>query len=830
MPAPSPGDLFLDLEGDPFAGAAGLEYLLGFAEVGSNAEPSYHSRWALDAESERSAFEWLVDEIEIRRRAYPDLHVFHFTAYEPTALKRLMGRYATREEEVDRFLRAGLFVDLYSIVRQAVRAGVERYSLKELEPLYGFERAVLLRQASRALRAVEGELELRRHSELDPELRKTVADYNRDDCLSLIALRRWLEALRPRTFDDGSEIPRPILREGDPSERLDERLERIRSLAGRLLEGVAADPEMRDEEQQGRWLSAHLLEWHRRENKVVFWEKLRLSELDDEARLEEPAAVAGLCLVKRDGGTALCPIDRYRFPPQEVEIREDDLFADADTPVGKLVELDTFAGTLSVKKRKDRRDFHPTSLFGFAQVPTGVLEQSLERLGGWIADHGIDAAGDHRAARDLLLRTPPRGAAQEGSPLRRPGEKPLDAACRLILELDGGVLPVQGPPGSGKTFTAARMIVELVRSGRRVGVTANSHQVIRNLLTKAAEAAREVGVPCRCVHRPSQQRPAVALEAGDDAIDAIGTIDDYGEMSEAIGTGAIAGGVAWMWAREDFAGAVDVLFVDEAGQMSLANVLAIAQAARNLVLVGDPRQLEQPLRGSHPPGVEVSALEHLLDGAPTVAGDRGLFLDETWRLHPSICKFTSEQFYECRLRSREGLERQAFCAAPPFDRSGLYYLPVEHEGNQSRSIEEAERIAALVGGWVKGGASWIDSEGERRRLTLEDLLIVAPYNAQVAAISERLPGSKVGTVDKFQGQQAPVVIYSMTTSSPEDAPRGMGFLFSRNRLNVATSRARCACVLVANPRLFEADCRTPSQMRLANALCRYRELALEVNP
>ena len=274
---------------------------------------------------------------------------------------------------------------------------------------------------------------------------------------------------------------------------------------------------------------------------------------------------------------------------------------------------------------------------------------------------------------------------------------------------------------------------------------------------------------------------------------------------------------------------MDVLFVDEAAQMSLANVLAISHAAPNLVLLGDPQQLDQPTQGTHPDGTGVSALSHLLGERQTIEAEQGLFLEETWRLHPDICAFTSEVFYEERLASRARLDRQRLIAKGPLSGTGLRLAPVAHRGNQSSSDEEVEAVASLVNGLVKGGSRWVDKDGRERRITLEDILIIAPYNAQVFKVQERLPsGARVGTVDKFQGQEAPVVIYTMATSTPADAPHGMEFLYSLNRLNVATSRARCVCVLVASPDLFSPECRTPRHMRLANAFCRYRELATEV--
>jgi len=201
----------------------------------------------------------------------------------------------------------------------------------------------------------------------------------------------------------------------------------------------------------------------------------------------------------------------------------------------------------------------------------------------------------------------------------------------------------------------------------------------------------------------------------------------------------------------------------------------------------------------------------------------------TWRLHPSICRFTSDVYYEGRLNPLPGLQNQAIRGQTRFAGSGLFYVPVEHAANQNRSFEEVGAIQQVVGELLRPGVEWVDRHGTARRLTADDILIVAPYNAQVAALNNVLPaGVRVGTVDKFQGQEAPVVIYSMASSSAEDAPRGMTFLYDPHRLNVATSRARCVCILVASPRLFEPDCRTPEQMRLANGLCRYRELAAEV--
>jgi uncharacterized protein len=443
------------------------------------------------------------------------------------------------------------------------------------------------------------------------------------------------------------------------------------------------------------------------------------------------------------------------------------------------------------------------------------MQLSLVRLAQYVIAHGMEGEGDYAAARSLLLRLPPQIAGD--APLRAEGETTLDAALRIAPILAPGGLPLQGPPGAGKTYTGANMICTLAQAGKKIGIVANSHAVIRNLLDAVIETADERGIDLTCVQKPKgKEEDEPRLRMAGKAADLFAALHDGC---------SVAGGTAWLWAAPEAFQSVDVLFVDEAAQMSLANVLAVSQAAPLVVLLGDPQQLDQPMQGSHPEGTDVSALHHLLNGAQTIAPEQGLFLDTTWRLHPLICEFTSELFYEGKLGARDGLELQVLAAAQSLDGSGLRFLAVGHEGNSNCAPEEANAIAALVNGLLANGARWTDRYGVERALTLPEILIIAPYNAQVLEIQKQLPDARVGTVDKFQGQEAPLEIYSLASSSPGDAPRGMEFLYSLHRLYVATSRARCVSVMVGSPRVFEAECRTPRQMQLANAFCRFLEKA-----
>ena len=650
LPEPSPGDIFFDIEGDPFVGPGGLEYLFGYVAADDCGEQRYAGLWGLSPADEKRNFETLVDGLMARWANHPGMHVYHFALYEPSALKRLMGRYGTSEDEIDQILRAKLFVDLYRVVRGALRASVESYSINELEKFFDYEREVNLRDANSALYGIAVPLELGDPDSIDHEHKETVEAYNRDDCFSTRHLRDWLEEIRSALIDDGKAIRRPDPSDAQASESLTERQEMIAELASRIAGDVPVSEEDRDGEQQARWVLANILDWHRREDKAVWWEYFRLSELTVEELLDERDSLGGLKFLGEAGGTARAPVHRYSFPVQETSLRGGEgLKSCGGDDLGRLDAVDSQNRTIDIKKRGTMSDVHPEAVFAHDIVPTKTLREALVQIGKHVAESGIEGEGAYRVARSLILREPPR---LDGEQVRRPGETALDAALRIVRRPDFGVLPIQGPPGSGKTYTGGRLICELVRSGARVGVVANSHKVIVNLLEAAMEAADEQGIELRAVRKPGGSDN----EPEDSRIIKATTYPKF--FGNLAGDCRIGAGTAWLWSRHEAENNVDVLFVDEAAQMSLANVLAISHAAPNMVLLGDPQQLDQPMQGTHPDGTAVSAFEHLLGGRRTIEPSRGLFLEETWRLNPEICRFTSEAFYEGKLQSRPGLDGQ----------------------------------------------------------------------------------------------------------------------------------------------------------------------------
>jgi predicted RecB family nuclease len=769
LPEPNEGDIWLDLEGDPwYEPARGLEYLLGWVWLDDDGEPRYDCIWSLDRAQEKAGFERLIDLIRERRARFPGMHVYHYAPYERTALQRLMGEHGTREDELDDLLRGEVLVDLFRVTRQALRLAVPSYSIKEVEAFYGFQRGEEMAGGGSAVVAFEEWLEARADHILE-EIRA----YNEDDCRSLYELHRWLLRLRPAEAE--WRVP-PEARE--VAEETKERLEEFARVEAELLADAS--------EGSPRWLLAQLLEYHRREEKPQWWEYFHHKGLDPEELIEDTDTIGGLELVGEPVEVAKSLEYTFRFPPQEHKIGG--AAVDPATEARYAVRVDDELGRVVLRRSVEKKDEPlPAALIPSTPLPTWVQRDAVLRF----------AKGRPRypALVEILERRPPR--AELGGSLN-------DAAASL----DGSYLFVQGPPGSGKTWLGTRMALELMRRGQRVGVTSLSHKAIHKFLRDLEDAAVEAGVSFRGRKKASGD-PDTEYE--DEFVDWVGANDEMLDPEL-----QLIAGTSFLFSRSELDGHVDTLFVDEAGQVSLADVLAVGCSARNVVLLGDPNQLAQVSQGSHPPGASASVLQHLLGDDETLRPGMGWFLDQTWRMRPEVNAFVSATFYDGRLEPASVCSERSVA-----DGNGIRFMPVPHEGNRTQGPEEAEAVAAEVARLV--GSAYSEGGGTRP-LRYEDVIVVAPYNAHVRCLREKLPPAvAVGTVDKFQGQQAPVVFYAMGSSSSEDVPRGLDFLFSRNRLNVAVSRAQCLAYLVCSPRLLDANCKTVEQMRLANALCRLVE-------
>ncbi len=804
LPPASKLDVFFDMEGYPFVDG-GLEYLFGASHV-ERGKPVFADWWAHDEREERAAFEAFIDWAYARWREDPTAHIYHYASYEVTALRRLMGRYGTREEEVDRLLRHDVFVDLYTVVRQGLVVGAPSYSIKDIEALYRPAREGGVTTAGGSIVAYQRWLESGqpRDWQSSPTL-KEIRDYNRDDCESLRLLADWL---RERQAESGiAYAPAAAAPAEEPA--LSERAQELRDVAT-AIHAAKAD----GEDRRVADLLGHLVEFHRREAKPTWWAMFDRQTQDEEQLAEDLDCLAGLERVKKAPQREKQSwIYAYRFDPdQDTKIDEGDSCLIAESLGGPVhvVSLDREKGVAMLKisgralGRIDGGMPERLSLIPGGPVSAGVIEESIER----VAAAWLDRRELPRALEDFLLRRPPRIRGHRGGPLQREGETTLDAAFRLAPLMQETTLSIQGPPGTGKTHTAARVILGLLRDGARIGIASNSHKAILNLMGACVEAN---GGPLACVKVGGPEddpffeaNPAARLMASANAVTALGGC-------------RLFGGTAWFYSREDVVSAFDYLFVDEAGQVSVANLVGMAPAARNIILLGDQMQLAQPIQGSHPGESGLSTLDYLLQEHATIPVELGLFLGTTHRLHPRICRFISGAVYEDRLVASEKCARRAVDGPIP---AGIVFVPVLHEGNTQGSDEEVQAIERLFEDLR--GRGHADDEGRLAgKLGTSGILVVAPYNMQVRKLAGALPaGSRVGSVDKFQGQQAPVVILSMCASEASTSPRGMEFLFDPNRLNVAISRAQCLAYVVGNPALANAPCGSLKQMRLANLFCR----------
>jgi uncharacterized protein len=756
-----------------------------------------------------------------RRTGDPAMHIYHYGALDSAALKRMSGEYATREKEIDDFLRGGVFVDLFTVVRQAMRISQPSYGLKKVEAFYFNREEEGVFEKGGPILAYEEWLQ-----EQDPAMLTVIENYNREDCFSTIELRTWLVRLRAEAERQyGAELPwmEPPTGQEQTADAIDLAMQ-ADALSAALLSTVPEGLIAATDDQKARWLLAHLIHYHRREARPAWWWYFDRLKMSPEELVEDGESIG--CL---DFDPNIAPysvkqsiVYTYRFPPQEhkIALRDHPINPATKAPAGTVVSVDDAAGTIELKRGKSSVGPHPRALIPEGPLDIKALRQAIRRLGQSFLDHGFDRS-PYRACSDILLQRVPRlrGVAS-GSPLH--GEHVDEQLVkRLVSSLDHSYLFIQGPPGSGKTYHGARAIVDLLRAKKRVGVASNSHKAIHNLLDEVEKVAREERVSFVGLKKCSADNPETKFDSAH--ISSSDDIDDFTDPAV-----QLIAGTAWLFAHDHLDQTLDYVFIDEAGQVSVANALAIAGAAHNVVLLGDPLQLAQVSQATHPGKSGASVLEHLLGDAATIPRDRGVFLERTWRMHPDVCRFVSEVVYESRLEAAPGCERQRVTSRGLCG-TGLRFIPIDHDGNSQSSREEAERIGEEIGKLLDGGTV-MNCRGEPRQLRETDIMVVAPYNAQVRCVTEVLRNRgfgdvPVGTVDKFQGREAEVVFFTMATSSGDDLPRDINFLFSRNRLNVAISRGRCLAVVLASPRLLDVACHTPEQMQLVNALCMFVEMA-----
>jgi len=817
LPLDHPADVFFDMEGYPLM-AGGLEYLFGVCtRTGQPGVWDFTDWWAHDREQEKHAFEGYVDWVFTRWQANPGMHIYHYAAYEVAAVRRLSTYHDTRQDEVDELLRNEVFVDLYQTVRHGLRIGEDSYSIKSIERLYRPKRITKVATAADSIVQYARWIESNEPEEWKKSpILKGIRDYNEDDCKSTAELLHWLRqvAVDHKIVAVHSASASSL---ATPPKQLPPEIVARLDTAAKLRKGKDAVSVA----------LADLIDFHRREEKPMWWRMFDRAAATSDVLRDDPACIDGVQATGSPIPDKQSFVQSYRFDPvQECKLAAGDksrvMFTHNLEAKFTLSALDVSAGTLELKIGK--KGLHE-KLAGAFPARGSLLPDE------YVSAKPIQEALAEVASRHLTSALPPSVAALVNRVpptrmLKQDDESTTQAAIRVANSMTGGCLVIQGPPGTGKTFTASQVILSLLIAGKKIGVASNSHKAVVNLLMACGDAARETG------------RSLWGIKVGGEAEGPLFSsnlslkyVKDTGEARGAY-TEGIVGGTAWLFTRPEWEGVLDFLFIDEAGQVALANVVAMARCAENLVLLGDQMQLEQPVQGAHPGDAGLSALQYALKDTdvsrpdlpvfhPVVPADYGLFLGESRRMHPSVCRFISESIYEKGLISHPDCARQKITGGNGLitRESGIVFSGVEHDGNVQQSDEEVERVKAIYD--ALRGCLYMAKDGTTRPLALNDFLFIAPYNAQVRALQAALPqGARIGSVDKFQGQEAPVCVLSLCSSYGEYGSRGLAFILDRNRINVAISRAQCLAVIVADPRIALAIPGTLDEMRLINLFCK----------
>lgn len=813
LPPSSHSDICFDMEGYPHV-EGGLEYLFGVIYKDRDTL-AYKDWWGHNPLEEKLAFEGFIDWAHTRWKNDPTLHIYHYGDYEVSALRRLMGRHGTRERELDQLLRAEVFVNLFSIVRQSLRIGEPGYSLKNVERLYKEARTGDVATAVDSIVQYQKWLTEQAGADwLGSKILSDIRSYNREDCESTWQLSIWLRNLQRE--GQNSFLPKPPKPEGESQAAIAR--DEVGAFSQELLAELPEDSAQFTEQQKLQELLAHLLVFHWREAKPVFWAKYDRVAMTADEIIDDVNCLGGLARTNKPKEPRKRSFAyEYQFDPnQDTKLSEGDkCFAQDLSFKCEIASLNTESGLVSIKLGPSQPQPPPSqlNLIPDEYVSGDKIARSIfETVTDWRSTGKLP-----RAIEDFLSRRRPRIKNNTEGLILPEGLDLVAGAIDVISNLDATTLCIQGPPGSGKTYTAAQAILELLRHGKRIGVSSNSHKAIAKLINTVATEAKIRGIRFKGAKVQSDKDEFLV----DDT-----SVKPFEKIQEAIASGyQLIGGTAWAFSDENAAGHFDYLFVDEAGQVSIANLVGMARSTTDIVLIGDQMQLNQPIKGTHPMDSGQSTLEYLLQQHQTIPDDFGIFLGLSRRMHPDVCEFISGAVYEDRLKSSPDTEKRILLRPEVVSGkskitkpTGIIYIPVQHEGNSQGSSEEVEVVAALVQELLACQVKGLDNQA--RPIQLKDILIVAPFNMQVRKLQQRLKGAQIGSIDKFQGQEAPVVIVSMCSSSGDVSPRGIEFLFNKNRLNVAISRAQTLAIVVGSPTLARTKCSKVEQMELVNLFCR----------
>ena len=806
LPKENEGDIFYDIEGFPQSDKRPFEYLHGIFYLNEKKQEykSFTVKKYQQSEEKR-IFEELIHFLKKHFDKYPDAFIYHYNDYEKRALKDLSNEYSSTFPEgvnlIDKLLRQEKFIDLYRVVEQCMQTSEKDLSLKTIEKFYREERNAKIKNADDSIRLFDDWCATN-----DQKTMKDIMSYNEEDTVSTYDLRKFLLEHKPDNIPDFSQ--------SDEEKDMNSEFKDFEKKEIDLINQLEKKRNKENTKIVDDLIS--LVGFHRREAKPDIWAYYDRMGKSPEELEDDPECIGNCVLIKEIAEeNPKRKRFKYKFNDQNFKIKEgtyaSDIFEKGIGKIEKIEELDENENfiEISIEKRKlALRDGMPkiANLGPPSSPKTGVISAALYKF---IEDFSNNKKTKYKCIEDFLKNNyPDIKSLKSGEAIIDYSKDIIDESTNAVKKLNSSFLLIQGPPGAGKTYTSAKIILNLIKDKKKVGINSNSHKAINNLLLKIEELAAEENFKFEGFKKSSKE------------IDKFNGKNIRESRIELVTKNClIYAGTAWLFSDARLDQKLDYVFIDEAGQVSLANSIAIATSTKNIVLIGDQMQLSQPIKGTHSKNSGKSSLNFLLEDHDTIPHNRGIFLDKTRRLNEKICKYVSDSFYESRLKPHAiTYERKVSLSLKDIGNEGIYYLPATHSDCTQKSDEESKTIKKYFDK-IKGQE--ITESGKKSKITNDDVMVVAPFNMQVNHLTKVLgKGSRVGTIDKFQGQEAKIVFISMTSSDPENIPRHKEFFFSRNRLNVAISRAECVAVILFNPNLLLTQCQKINEMRLVNNFCK----------
>ena len=805
LPQISECDLYFDIESiEDHVYPGGLEYLFGLYYK-ENGEGKFKAFWSHTKEQEKQTVIEFFDFCKKHFKKYPKSKIYHYGSYEITALLKLTSLHKVKEIEYDNFLRLNKFVNLLNVNRQGIYVSENSYSLKNMEIFYGFEREGDLRKGDVSQEYYSEWMETQNQQLLDD-----IESYNEQDCRSTYELHQWLLSIKPG--ESGWFT----------SYKEDEEEVELKDWEVKMMEYQEKIENSTIKDEKIKQLMSDILGFYNRENKPAWREFFDRKTKSDEELIDDPECIGNMISVGEPVPEKRSMIFRYQYEDQDFKLRKSKKTIIANN---QDFEQDDFAGTIVdidytekevFIKRGNAKGKLPQLLSIGPNKPQDNLKLSANIYK--FVDSLLDNQKKYKALNDFLSKKLPdiKGIKQGDKIIQ--SNNFIEEIPKVISNLQDSYIYIQGPPGTGKTYHSSNAIIELLKQKKKIAITGLSHKVIHNLLERLERMAIDQNFKFEGYKKGT-------FEDDDTVYDGtfVQTYEKDPAFMDALSKkniGQIFAGTKFHLANSYFEEKIDYLFIDEAGQMSVADLISIGNIAKNIILIGDQNQLGQPIKGTHPNDSGLSILDYLLAGKDTISEDRGIFLNKSFRLHPKINDFISSNFYEERLTCDEKTKNRSiqFNKKSIIQNSGIHYLEMNHKNNAQTSMEEFEVVRDLMRNII--GSNFEDN-GVKRKLTIDDILVISPYNTQVnLLISELekadLKNPKVGTIDKFQGQEAPVSIISMTSSDIDSLPRNREFFFNRNRLNVAISRAQVACIILFNPNLLDSSPKNLEHIKLMN--------------